>query len=302
MGVTLVQLETFVRVATRGNYTRVAEEFHLTQPGVTQQVRALERAFGVRLVDMVGRRPVLTDAGAFLAERAREVLGGMAALEREMGEFAAVRAGELALGATLTIGAYVLPALLARFTQANPSVRVRVEVANTVAMAARLRDGALGLALVEGPLDGADLEIVPFRADTLMLVTPPGHALAQQSPVDPRALDDVPMIWRERGSGTRALAEEALAARGVRPRSMLELPSGEGVARAVEAGMGVAILSALVVERAVHGGRLQMMDIAGVDLRRSFRLVRTRGRTLSPAGRAFAALTLPEKPPADAAW
>ena len=102
MGATLVQLETFVRVAAVGNYTRVAEAFQLTQPGVTQQVHALERQFGVRLVDVVGRRPVLTEAGRFLAVRARDMLEGMAALEREMGEFAALRAGELCLGATLT--------------------------------------------------------------------------------------------------------------------------------------------------------------------------------------------------------
>src|SRR4051794_39815993 len=113
MSMTLVQLETFVHVARLGNYTRVAEELHLTQPGVTQQVRALERHFGLRLVDVVGRRPVLTEAGRFLAARAGDLLGSAAALEREMGEFAQARGGELHLGATLTIGTYALPALLA---------------------------------------------------------------------------------------------------------------------------------------------------------------------------------------------
>src|SRR5689334_8211177 len=102
MSVSLAQLETFVRVADLGNFTRVAEECHLTQPGVTQQVRALERHFGVALVDVVGRRPLLTDAGSFLAARARDLLGAMGTLEREMGEFAAARAGELHIGATMT--------------------------------------------------------------------------------------------------------------------------------------------------------------------------------------------------------
>ncbi len=291
MGVTLAQLETFVRVAQRGNYTRVAEEFHLTQPGVTQQVRALERQFGVRLVDMVGRRLILTDAGRFLAARAPAILAGVAGLEREMGEFATARAGELTVGATLTIGTYVLPDLLARFTAAHPGVRVRVEVANTAAIATRLRSGALGLALVEGPLDGEDLAITSFQEDRLVLVAPPGHPLARGAPVDARALRDVPFIWREQGSGTRALAEQALAAAGATPRPVLELPSGEGVARAVEAGLGLAILSELVVDRAVREGRLAALDIAGADLRRTFRLVHLRGRTLSPAASAFAALS-----------
>jgi DNA-binding transcriptional LysR family regulator len=290
MGVTLVQLETFVRVADLGNYTRVAEEFHLTQPGVTQQVRALERQLGVTLVDVVGRRPVLTDAGRFLAARARETLVGVAALEREMGEFAAARAGELALGATLTIGSYVLPALLARFTAAHPGVTIRVEVANTVAIAARVRDRALGLALVEGPLEGDDLVITPFQEDRLRLVVPPNHRLAGQAQVAPRDLDTEPFVWREEGSGTRALAERVLAGAGVHPRAVLALPSGEGVARAVEAGLGVAILSELVVERAVRAGRLATLDIAGVDLCRTLRVVRLRVRTPAPAAHAFTAL------------
>lgn len=294
MSATLVQLETFVRVAELGNYTRVAEEFHLTQPGVTQQVRALERHYGVALVDVVGRRPVLTDAGRFLAARARETLAGVATLEQEMGEFTAARAGTLAIGATLTIGAYVLPALLARFAAAHPGVAIQVEVANTRAMAARVRGGALGFALVEGPLEGEDLMITPFQDDRLVLVAPPGYPLGPGSAIDPRALEGAPMIWRERGSGTRALAEGALAAVGVRPRTVLELPSGEGVARAVEAGIGVAILSELVVERAVTQGRFAARAIVGVDLRRTLRLVCLRGRTLSPAARAFAALLHPD--------
>lgn len=290
MGATLVQLETFVRVAELGNYTRVAEELHLTQPGVTQHVRALERQYGVALVDVVGRRPVLTDAGRFLALRAREVIGGMAALEREMGEFAAVRAGTLALGATLTIGSYVVPALLARFTAAHPDIVVQVEVANTATMAARLRAGAVGLALVEGPLEGDDLVITPFQEDRLRLAVPQGHRLSRRSEVAPQELAHEAFVWREVGSGTRALAERALAAAGATPRAVLELPSGEGVARAVEAGMGVAILSELVLERPMAQGRLVALNIAGIDLRRTLRVVHPRCRTLSPAARAFVAL------------
>ena len=244
MSMTLVQLETFVRVVALGNYTRVAEEFHLTQPGVTQQVRALERHVKLRLIDVIGHTPVPTDAGRFLAARAAEVLGNVAALEREMGEYARAAGGEVHLGATLTIGSYALPDLLARFAAAHPGVRVRVEVANTAAIAARVRSGALGLALVEGPLDDNEgaLEILPFQDDHLLLVLPPAHHLAGRGPVAPEDLANEPFVWREAGSGTRDIAEQALMAVGVTPRAALELPSGEGVARAVEAGLGVAIL------------------------------------------------------------
>jgi DNA-binding transcriptional LysR family regulator len=291
MSLTLVQLETFARVANLQNYTRVAEELHLTQPGVGQQVRALERHFGVRLVDIVRRRPVLTEGGRFLAARTGDVLGIMAALEREMGEFAAARSGELHIGATLTIGAYVLPGLLARFAAASPGVEVHVEVANTRAMATRIHSGDLSLALVEGPLTDEALAIEVFQPDVLVLVVPPAHPFANRRIVA-QDLADQPFVWREQGSGTRDIAEEALEHAGVRPSAALELPSGEGVARAVEAGLGIAILSRLVVERAVAEGRLATAEVADLDLTRTLRLVTVRSRTLSPAARAFRSLVL----------
>ena len=290
MSVTLVQLETFVRVAALGNYTRVAEEFHLTQPGVTQQVRALERHYGVRLVEVVGRRPLLTDAGRFLAARAQELLGNVAAIEHEMTEFAQARGGRLQIGATLTIGSYVLPGLLARFASAYPRIGVSVETANTATIAGQIRSGELGLALVEGPLDDDRLRIVPFQHDRLCLVVPPDHRLAWQGPIKARELGGEAFIWREQGSGTRALAEAALTAAGVTPRAVLELHDGEGVARAVEAGLGITILSTLVVERGLAAGRLVLVEVKDLDLRRTFRLVSMAGRTLSPAANAFAAL------------
>ena len=297
----LVQLETFARVARLGSYTRAAEELHLTQPGVTQQVRALERHFGLRLVDIVGRRPVLTDAGRFLAERTAALLESLGELEREMGQFAAVHGGELRLGATLTIGSYVVPALLGRFAESYPTIRLRVEIANTALMARRIQSEELGLALIEGPLDDSTLDIVPFMDDRLCLVVPAGHRFARRARIAPGELVGEPFVWREAGSGTRAAAEAALLAAGIQPPVVLELPSGEGVARAVEEGLGLTILSWLVVERAVAEGRLATVDLVGIDLRRTFRLVTVRGRTLSPAARAFASVARARYPAGGAA-
>jgi DNA-binding transcriptional LysR family regulator len=159
-------------------------------------------------------------------------------------------------------------------------------------MAARIRRGDLSLVLVEGPLADTALDIEQFQPDSLCLVTPPGHRLVARSPIVAADLAAEPFVWREHGSGTRAIAESALANAGVQPHTVLELPSGEGVARAVEASIGVAILSRLVVERAVAEGRLAMIAVPDLDLSRTFRLVTVRGRTLSPAARAFRTLVL----------
>lgn len=274
-------------VAEYGSFTHVADELDLTQPAVARQVRALETHFGATLVDVVGRRVVLTAAGRFLAQRIGSVLDAVTGLDEEMVEFAQARTGECRLGVTMTIGVYTLAPLLARFQEANPGVRLLLSVGNTAATVARLHAGRIGLALIEGETDDPRLDAVPYQEDRLVLVLPKAHRFAGRSEIEPRELLGERFIWRERGSGTRALAERALANVGVYLPASLELPSGEGVARAVESGIGLAILSFFVVERQVAEGRLAVADLSCVDLRRTFRIVRLKGRTVSPAARAF---------------
>ncbi|MDB5042582.1 MAG: LysR substrate-binding protein, partial [Candidatus Eremiobacteraeota bacterium] len=219
MALTITQLETFSRLADVGNFTRTAEELHLTQPAVTQQMRALAEHFGTPLFDMVGRRPVLTDAGTFLARSSRDVLCALMTLEREMREFADARSGTLDLGATLTIGNYgILPALAA-FRAAHPGVSLRLTVANTAAMVAAIKDRRLAIALVEGQLDDPELTVEPYAEDELVLIVPAtGHALSGVEVVAARDLAGIAFVSREEGSGTRAIAEDALHAAGVEPQ------------------------------------------------------------------------------------
>jgi DNA-binding transcriptional LysR family regulator len=288
MPLTITQLETFSRLAEIGNFTRTAEELYLTQPAVTQQVKALAEHFGTPLFDMVGRRPVLTDAGTFLAQRAGELLSAFGALEREMREFADARSGTLDLGATLTIGNYAILPALAAFRATHPGVSIRLTIANTTAMVAAIKDRRLALALVEGQVDDPALEVTSYASDELILIVPSrGHTFSDIERITARELAGIEFVSREEGSGTRTIAEDALRAGGVEPNVVLTLPSGEGVLRAVESGLGVAILSWLVVERAVAAGRVHAVRIADVDLRRAFHVLRLRERTLSPLAARF---------------
>jgi DNA-binding transcriptional LysR family regulator len=291
MSFNLVQLETFRRLAQEENFTRTAELLNLTQPAITQHVRALQQHYGLKLVDLVGRRTVLTDAGRFLAARAELLLGNVAALEREMREFADVRAGELRIGATVTIGTYRLPEFVARFAASFPAVRLRVEVENTHAMAFAVKAGRVSLALVEGPLADAELDIEPYANDELVLIVPRSHAFAERKrPIRASELANAAFVFREEGSGTRAQVERALFAAGVEPNVALTLPSGEGIVRAVELGIGVAIVSQIVAEDPVRAGRIALVHVRDLELSRTFRIVRLRRQTPSPAALAFAAL------------
>jgi DNA-binding transcriptional LysR family regulator len=288
MAFNLIQLETFRRLAREQNFTRTAEALHLTQPAVTQHVRALQDHFAVKLVDLAGRKTTLTDAGRFLAARAELLLGNVAALERDMREFADVRAGELRVGATITIGGYALPNIVARFRTAFPSVRLQVEIENTLAMARAVKTGRVSLALVEGPLVDPELVIEPYAADELVLIVSPQHALARgKGPVDTSALATELFIFREEGSGTRTQVETILRNAGITPVVALTLPAGEGIVRSVELGIGVAIVSALVADEPVRTGRIARRRLRDPAFRRTFRIVRLRSQTPSPAAIAF---------------
>ncbi len=158
-------------------------------------------------------------------------------------------------------------------------------------MALAVEAGRVSLALVEGPLVDDDLEIAAYADDELVLVVAPSHPLARtRKRIAAGDLASVPFIFREQGSGTRELVEQAFLAAGVRPNVVLTLPTGEGIVRAVELDIGVAIVSRLVAEAAIRDGRLARVAIQDLELRRTFRVVRLRRQTPSPAARAFIAL------------
>lgn len=288
MPLTLTQLHTFARLAEIGSFTRTAEELALSQPAVTQQVRALAEHFGTPLFDMVGRRPVLTDAGTFLAQRAVDLLASADALEREMREFADARFGTLDIGVTVTIGNYTVLPTVAAFRKAHPAATIRLHVANTTAIVEAIHARRFAVALVEGPVRDADILVEPYATDELTLIVPPhGHRLSGRTSIAPSELAGEAFAAREEGSGTRTVAEDALRAAGVTPNVVLTLPTGEGVARAVEAGVGVAILPLIVVERAVAAGRVKPVAVTGVNFTRPFSIIRLRERTPSPLAQRF---------------
>jgi DNA-binding transcriptional LysR family regulator len=295
---TLAQLNVFRRVAEFGSFSRAADALGVTQPAVSQQIHALEAHLGVRLVDIVHGRVRLTDGGRFLAARSDEVLAGVTALERDMREFSSAAAGTLAIGATVTIGTHGLAPLLLRFGRAHPRVDVRITIGNTDTIVAAVRDGTLALALIEGLAGGDDLETIPYQRDELVLVASAAdRRFARRRALSAAALDGERFIMREPGSGTRALVDAVLQRAGVVPKRVLELPSGEAIARAVESGLGVAIISRMVVERDAAAGRLRIVPVADLDLERNFLMTRLRSRTPSPAARAFAGIVLDGREP-----
>ena len=286
------RLTVFRAVAKHASFSRAAEELLLTQPAVTQQIKALEEQFGRPLFHRGGGRISLTPGGAALlpfAERIKS-LGeeASAAVAKAYGQ----EAGELTLGASQTIAQYLLPHFLASFLQIHPQVRITARSGNSDRMLAALACGDVQIALLEGPEQRTDVHIEPFMEDRMVLVVPSSHEWAgHQVTLD--ELRTQPLLAREFGSGSRRIVEQALAAANLRTKDLnirMELDSTEGLLQGVEAGLGVTFVSRWAVRNQLALGTLKLAHVEGLRLSRRFSLAYPAGP--EPVGSVSAFRTL----------
>lgn len=256
---TLEQLRIFVGVAEREHMTRAAEALNVTQSAASAAIAALEARHDVPLFHRVGRGIELTEAGRMFLDEARAVLGRAASAALALSEFGGLKRGTLRIVASQTIASYWLPARLAEFHRRHPLIGIELAIDNTDGAAAQVLNGRAELGFVEGSVDEPALAHWKVGEDRMVLVgaQPVGD-------VDETWVREANWIVREQGSGTRSTFEEVLRHRGVDPidlRIGMTLPSNEAVRSAVEAGAGVAVLSELVVRRALAAGHLHDLGL-----------------------------------------
>jgi len=282
------RLKVFRVVATHLNFTRAAEELLLTQPAVTQQIKALEDEYGVPLFDRSGGRITLTAGGQALLPFAEELKAisdeAFAAVANASGK----QGGQLAIGASQTIGQYLLPNLVAGFLRENPRVAFTAMSGNSDTMLETLIAHRIQLALIEGPALRKDIHVEPFMEDQMVLVVPASHEWADHE-VDISMLKEAPLLMREFGSGSRRVVENALVQAGLKKKELntrMELDSTEGLLSAVEAGLGVTFVSRWAVRNQLSLGTLKLARIRGLKLSRMFSLAYPAGP--QPSGNAGA--------------
>lgn len=283
-------LALFRAVAEAGGFSHAAGVVHVSQPAISMQVAELEAALGTVLFDRLPRGVRLTDAGETLLTYAQRIAALEREAERAMGELRGLQRGRLALGASATVGSYLLPAVLGEFRRRYPAVELTLTVGNTEGIRQKLLDRTLDLGLTEGTApDDAELTVRVFDEDELLIIAPPGHPLANRArPISARGLCAEGMILREPGSGTRAVFEQALARCGAGiARAALVLNSTEAIKRSVAAGLGLAAVSRLCVEPELAVGTLVAVPVRGLRMRRPLHALTPRGRRSSAAVEAF---------------
>jgi len=267
------QLHIFYTVSEKGSFSAAAQALHMTQPAVTMQVQSLEEYFGTKLFNRSTKRIELSEAGRALMPFARRSIELIRETDMAMSKFTHMLQGRLQLGASLTIGEYVLPRMLGPFGQQYPNIAISMKVMNTAQILEEIANHQLNFGLIEAPVQHPDMHIEAVMKDELKLIVPANHPLAEASVV---SLEDVlkyPFIVREQGSGTRQVMEEQFARKNIdiqSVRAVMELGSTGAIKSAVEAGLGIAIISPSSVKHEVTLGLVKIVDIEDCSFERQF--------------------------------
>ncbi len=286
-------LALFVAVVEHGTMTAASEATGLGQPAISAQVRTLEGHYGTALLERGARGVVPTPAGRLVADYARRTLALVDELKRSVDDLEELTAGRLVIGASSTVGEQFLPAYLGRFHSAYPGVALEVRIGNTDEITTLVTERSLDFAFVGRTPHHPELLTEPIFDDELVAFVAPGDPLTRQGFPSAAELSGRQFVLREHGSATRDLALRCLEREGCTPGHTIELGSNEAVKRAVEAGLGIGLLSTSAIEVERLAGLLVDLPLARWHCPRSFWLIRRRDRSLTRAEETFLALVRP---------
>jgi len=291
------RLKVFRTVAEESSFRRAAERLHLSQPAVSQQIHALEEELGATLFDRGKGRIRLTEAGAVLLRYARKgarlAEEARAALDSLRGE----STGALRIGASMTVTQYILPRMLGAFLEQHPRIEPAVTSGNTEQIVAALAHRKIDLGLIEGPVSSRHVFRQRFFQDRLVLIVGRRHPWPAKPAIPIRALREVPLLMRERGSGSRRVVELALRRVGLRVgdlRIAMNLDSIVAIISAVEAGLGAGFVSEWAIQKELKLGTLRVVPVEGLEIHRDMHLIRPFGPVPGGPAGAFERFILSE--------
>lgn len=276
MGMEDHKLKVFCTVAETKSFSKASEIIHLTQPAVSLLVQAIEEMYETKLFDRASNTVTLTPAGEMLYKYAKEILNLYAAAEKNIGEITGFVKGSISVGASSTIGNYLLPGVIADFRKTHPKIKVHLLIGNTKRVVELLNAGNIDIGLVEGDVARQKMVVDKLVADELALIVPPLHPLAKKRNVSIFEITKEPFIFREEGSGTRQVIEKYLGKYSITPQNMMismVLGSTEAIKESVENGIGIAIVSRWAVRKEIKYGTLKPLSFKEEKMLRDFSLI-----------------------------
>lgn len=286
------KLKVFCTVAETRSFSKTSEIIHLTQPAVSLQIQSLEEVYETKLFDRSSSSINFTPAGEILYRYAKDILALYAEAEKEIGKITGLIKGSITIGASTTIGNYVIPSVIADFKKNHLKIKINVLIGNTRRVVDMLNSGVIDLGLVEGETSRHKLKTEPIISDELCFIVPSFHPWSRKKIISILDVTKEPFIIREEGSGTRQMIEKYLTSHGINISDMriaLVLGSTESIKEAVENGIGISIISKWAARKEAKYGSLKMVTPREDKIIRNFSLIMQKNAVFSHAVDEFLA-------------
>ncbi len=286
MHLTLRQLKVFKTVAHCLSFTRAARELHLTQPAVSMQIKQLENSAGLPLFEQLGKKIYLTTAGTELFHYVRNIFQQLDEMEQVLEQLRGVQSGRLDISVATTAN-YFATRLLAKFNSCHSNITIKLDVTNRRTLLQQLEQNEKDLVIMGRPPEQMDLVAEPFMDNPLVIIATPDHPLSDLKNIPLQQLQNETFVVREQASGTRSAMERFFSARDITLNTGMEMTSNEAIKQAVEAGLGLGIVSIHTVERELEAKHLITLSIEEFPILRHWYVVHRQGKRLSPAAQTF---------------
>lgn len=288
MNYTLHQLKVFMTIAEHRSITQAAEALYLTQPAVSIQLKNFQAQFDIPLTEVVGRQLYITDFGKEIVEASQNILNEVEVINQKLITFNGQIAGKLKLSVVST-GKYIMPYFLTDFLKDNPGVELKMDVTNKSAVVRSLEKNEVDFSLVSIPPERLALDHIPLMENRLFLVGNAESTLESTKQHSSKILEEIDLIFREQGSGTRQTVERHINKESLRVKRKLELTSNEAVKQAVVAGLGYSIMPLIGIKNELELDNLKIIPVKGFPIQSTWQLVWMKEKKLSPSAKAFLA-------------
>lgn len=281
------QLSVFVEVAKKRNFTRAAEALHMSQPAVSQYISSLENDLDVELIERNNKTVQLNKAGEIVLQYAEEILHNYERMELLVADLKHEPSGHLKIGASFTIGEYVLPRVLATLQQNYPLIIPEVTIGNTEKIGRRLLRHDIDVGLIEGEYPHKQIEVTTFATDEMYIYGGNGSLLTEKENITKTDLEEETWIIREEGSGTRKMVEQFLSTSNVKPKQVLTFGSTQIIKETIESKIGVSLLSEWTITKELKLGTVKKIQVPGTPLKRSFSIIKGKQKFLPKMIKVF---------------
>lgn len=267
------KLKIFLTVYEYGSMSEAAKKLYMTQPAVSQAILELEDELKVKLFDRINKKLLLTYPGEILLEYARRILALIEEAESMIEDIANMNTGKLRIGASTTIGTYLLPEMIRKFNEKYKNIDIPFAIDNTGAIENMVLDNRIDIGLVEGPVHSKEIIVEPYIDDELYLICSKDHPWAGRKSIKPEEIKEENLIIREQGSGTREVFENTMSKYNLTYKITHVLNNTEAIKKAVEANIGVSVVSGIAIKEEVKSGRLLKINMEGVRFVRNFNII-----------------------------